>query len=82
MRSRRGNGCATGESANWPRLEGGGTRRLPSGACDVPAALGKKEGPVTGPSTRAEPASYDFVAGWTPGLSLKNCLLISMYCFH
>jgi hypothetical protein len=35
-----------------------------------------------GPERGGAAAAQDFVAGLTPGLSLKNCLLSSMKFFH
>jgi hypothetical protein len=46
-------------------------------------AQGKKqEGPRGALSVADGGGAQDFVAGCTPGLSLKNCLLSSMKFFH
>ena len=62
----------------------------PTAPCRARWAAAKCEGPpgrrpLTTDGTAARRASrtrYDLVAGLTPGLSLKNCLLSSMKFFH
>lgn len=72
-RADRGQSLRSGE-----RVHGG--LCIPRGALSPPQ--GKKRGTrVGGPlrhSERASRAGYALVAGLTPGLSLKNCLFISM----
>ena len=49
----------------------------------MPCGLGKTKGPASGPFVQHETAGWrHFLAGWTPGLSLKNCLFMSVNFFH
>src|SRR5262249_54493398 len=57
--------------------------RVPSGPSTMPCGLGKTKGPASGPFVQHETAGWrHFLAGWTPGLSLKNCLFMSVNFFH
>jgi hypothetical protein len=57
--------------------------RVPSAPSTLPCRLGKTKGPANGPFVIAcVTGRRHFFAGWTPGLSLKNCLLMSVNFFH
>src|SRR5438128_10209963 len=57
--------------------------RVPCRTSTLPCRMGKAKGPANGPFVRNVAAGRGhFFAGWTPGLSLKNCLFMSVNFFH
>ena len=57
-------------------------RRVPRPPSTLPCRVGKRKGPAQGPFDARSTARRHFLAGWTPGLSLKNCLFMSVNFFH
>ena len=85
MSRRRGNRCAMAQSTENRGKTTSTVGPLPGPEGAVHERVGKKRGPRVGPSSktaRRERTTQDFVAGCTPGLSLKNCLFSSMKFFH
>src|SRR5207245_10589110 len=57
--------------------------RVPCRTSTLPCRMGKAKGPANGPFVRNVAAGRGhFFAGWTPGLSLQNCLFMSVYFSH
>ncbi len=84
MRERYRKACATRVDGPFAANSARSGRAVHRAVCSprpaVPSRQGKKEGPANGSLVRRSDAraGYALVAGLTPGLSLKNCLFISM----